>query len=365
MHVVQVLAALSVGGSEYVVAELSEHLRERGDRVTVIGRDGPLAARIHACGAELLDWPIGRKRLGTLKLVRRLADWISENQPDIVHVHSRLPAWICHLALRRLDRDARPVFITSMHGQYSVSAYSAVMARGDHVIAVSDHIRSFSLEHYAFLEEDKISTIHGGISRQAFPRGHHPDPAWFAGTLAEFPELESKRILLLPGRLSRYKGHAMFLELIASIREHHPDVHGVVLGQTRPGSRYQAELEGLAQRERVTANVSFVGLRHDIRDWMSAADIVYNLCSDPPEAFGRVVPEALHLGVPVLAWDHGGVREVLAEMFPQGAVRPNRFPDLLEKTRQFLEQPPEVPASSAFGLAESMQKTVALYHRLT
>ena len=127
MHVVQALVSLGIGGSELVAVEITEHLRAAGHRVTVVAANGPLEDRVHASGAQLLAWPIGRKRLGTLRYIRKLRNWLLENQPDIVHVHSRLPAWICHLALRKIPEDKRPVFITSMHGQYSVSSYSEIM----------------------------------------------------------------------------------------------------------------------------------------------------------------------------------------------------------------------------------------------
>ena len=361
MHVVQVLAALSVGGSELVTAELSEFLTGEGHEVTVLGAPGPLSGRVGKCGAELLEWPVGRKRLATLKYIGRLSEWLAERRPDIVHVHSRLPAWVCWRAIRRLAPERRPVFITSMHGQYTVSAYSAVMARGDRVIAVSDHIREFTLANYDFIDAGRIVTIHGGVSDADFPYGHRPDDAWYAGLFEEFPELQGKRILLLPGRLSRYKGHATFIEMIGALLADDPDVHGVIAGQGRPGSRYLAELEGLAERAGVLDNVTFTGLREDIREWMAAADIVYSLCSDPPEAFGRVVPEALHLGIPVIGWNHGGVAETLAAMFPEGAVRPDSRRALLAKTRAFLERRPHVPDSDAFDLRDSMNKTLALY----
>ncbi len=100
-----------------------------------------------------------------------------------------------------------------------------------------------------------------------------------------------------------------------------------------------------------------------MRDWLSASDIVFSLCSDPPEAFGRTVPEALHLGVPVIGWDHGGVQEVLAEVFPAGSVPPGDHAQLLKRSRDFLRQCPEVARNAAFGLQESMQKTMAVYHQ--
>jgi glycosyltransferase involved in cell wall biosynthesis len=88
------------------------------------------------------------------------------------------------------------------------------------------------------------------------------------------------------------------------------------------------------------------------------------LCSDPPEAFGRTVPESLHLGVPVIGWSHGGVAEVLNLMFPQGAVSPGDRAALLARTRKFLDQRPEVVQSDRFGLNESMRQTLALYQSL-
>jgi glycosyltransferase involved in cell wall biosynthesis len=361
MHVVQALVSLGIGGSEMVAVEITEHLRAAGHRVTVVAADGPLANRVHAAGAELLDWPIGRKRLGTLRCIKRLRSWLLDNPADIVHVHSRLPAWICYLAMRKIPASRRPVLITTMHGQYSVSAYSAVMARGDHVVAVSEHIREYTLKNYLPAESPNLHTIHGGTSRRDFPFGYRPGKKWFQKTFREFPELNGKRILLLPGRLSRYKGHATFIELLAVLRAEYADIHAVILGRARPGSRYINELEGLAERYGLVDQLTFCGARTDMRDWMSASSIVFNLCSDPPEAFGRIVPEALSLGVPVIAWNHGGVREVLQEMFPPGAVDPDNLPALIQKTREFLDHPPMVENSEAFSLHNSMEQTMKLY----
>ena len=310
-----------------------------------------------------LTWigPLAVSELGTLTYIKRLANWLEKHQPDIVHAHSRLPAWICWRAIASLDPAVRPKFVTSMHGQYTVSFYSAVMARGDRVIAVSNHIRDFSLKNYRFAEPEKIITIHGGTSRSAFPAGYQPPETWKTQTFREFPELKGKRILLLPGRLSRYKGHAAFIDLVTRLHEQFPDVHGVILGQARTGSRYLAELEGLAQKGKVLDRISFTGLRADIREWMALSSIVFNLCSDPPEAFGRTVPEALRLGVPVIAWAHGGVKEILEEMFPVGAVKVNSYDSLLEKTRQFLEHAPVISENKAFLLSGSMEKHLDLY----
>ncbi len=362
MHVVQALVSLSIGGSELVAIETTEFLRAAGHRVTVLAANGPLASRVNAAGADLLDWPIGRKRLGTLRYIRRLRDWLLENQPDIVHVHSRMPAWICFLALRKLPVDRRPVFITTMHGQYSVSSYSAILARGDQVIAVSRHIRDYTLKNYLAPHSPRLHTIYGGTSREDFPYGYQPASDWYQNTYTEFPQLKNKRILLLPGRLSRYKGHATFIELLNVLQSEFGHIHAVILGRAKPGSRYINELEGLAERHGLGDKLTFCGARTDMRDWMAASHLVFSLCSDPPEAFGRIVPEALSLGVPVIAWDHGGVAEILKLMFPAGAVEPDHLPALIQKTRDFLRTKPNVKNSDAFSLQVSMVETMSLYH---
>lgn len=361
MHILQALVSLNLGGSEMVAVETTEYLRSMGHRVTVVAAHGPLSGRVSNCGAAVLDWPIGKKRLSTLSLIKRLRHWLAENRVDIVHVHSRLPAWICYLAMRKLPKDQRPVLITSVHGQYSVSFYSAIMARGDWVIAVSNHIRNYTLKNYLPEGSPRLRTIYGGTAQRDFPFGFRPSDDWFKATFAEFPQLENKRILLLPGRLSRYKGHATFIELFAALEKEFEDIHAVILGRAKPGSRYINELEGLAERYGITEKLTFCGARTDMREWMSASSIVFNLCSDPPEAFGRTIPEALSLGVPAIGWDHGGVAEVLSVMFPAGAVEADNYHELLDRTREFLLNRPQVTRNETFSLQSSMQKTLELY----
>jgi len=360
MHVVQALAALSIGGSEFVATELTEHLRRQGHRVTVLAAPGPLSERVQAAGAEVLPWPVNRKRLSTLRYIPRLRQWLERERPDLVHVHSRLPALLVWRALRKLSRDLRPALVTSMHGHYSVSRYSSHMARGDAVIAVSEAIRRYTVHNYP-VDPARVHVVHGGASRDAFPYGFRPDAAWRRATVERFPELEGKRWLCLPGRLSRYKGHGDFINLVAGLASDYPDIHGLIVGAGRVGSRYHDELVGLAIAGGVRDRITFTGERDDIREWMAASDVVFNLCSDPPEAFGRTVLEALCLGRPVVAWNHGGVAEILAELYPFGAVPPDNPAALRAQTATFLRQAPPVDRTEAFSLEASMQSTLDVY----
>jgi glycosyltransferase involved in cell wall biosynthesis len=364
MHIVQALVSLNIGGSELVATELSEYLVSKGNKVTIIAADGPLGARARASGSEHLDWPIGKKRLSTLRYIKYLGKWFADERPDIVHVHSRLPAWICWRAIKRVAVEHQPLLVTSMHGHYSVSRYSSVMARGGKTIAVSEHIRNYTLKNYPFVRPEDVVTIHGGASREMFPFAHQPAPGWREVTEKEFPELKHKRWLLLPGRITRWKGHVDFMHLIGALARDFPDVQGLFVGGGKPGSRYQLELETLAEKTGIGDKITFTGNRLDIRDWMSESEMVFNLSNDPPEAFGRTVLESLCLGCPVIAWNHGGASEILAEMFPEGAVDLLDYRQLESRTRRFLAKRPVVGNSKAFSLETSMGKHLAVYKDL-
>lgn len=361
MHIVQALVSLNVGGSELVATELAEFLVQQGHQVTVIAADGPLGQRVAQSGAGHLDWPIGKKRLSTLRYVRRMRQWLAEHRPDVVHVHSRWPAWICWRAISGLPANQQPAFITTMHGHYSVSPYSAVMARGARVIAVSEHIRRYTQANYPNVNPDHIVTIHGGASRDDFPYGYVPTAQWREQAEHSFPELAGKRWLMLPGRVTRWKGHSEFIRLLAGLLDDFPDIQGVFVGGCREGSSYQRELQALADQLGLDDKLTFTGNRLDIRDWMAGAELIFNLSNNPPEAFGRTVLEALCLGRPVLCWKHGGAAEIMARMFPQGAVKPGDMAALEARTRDFLTTPPTVPPSQAFTLDESMRQHLDVY----
>ena len=363
-HIVQVSADLNLGGSQMVAVELAEASRAAGYQATVIAAAGPLQARIKAVGARHLDWPVGKKKLRTLGLIKRLRQWLLDEQVDLIHAHSRLPAWLVYRALKKIPADIRPRFVTTMHGHYSVSPYSAVMAKGDAVIAVSEFIRRYTLDSYPQTPSDQLTVIYGGASEKDCPYNYQPDSDWWPAVLRQFPELEGKTLLCLPSRLSRTKGHLQYLDMFAQLAGQDPQLHTVFVGGGRAGSSYHKKIESRIEANHLQGRVTHTGPRQDVRDWMAASAIVFNLSDDPPEAFGRTVLEALRLGRPVIAWNHGGAAEILARMFPQGAVEPGNMTAMAERAREFLQQPPTVPDTSAFSLRSSMQKHLELYQSL-
>ncbi|QDU37254.1 2-deoxystreptamine glucosyltransferase [Maioricimonas rarisocia] len=365
LTVLQVLPALDSGGVERGTLEVAEELVRRGHRSTVVSAGGRMVNRLMASGSEHFSMPIGAKSPFTLRHVPAFRRLLLHVRPDILHVRSRMPAWIAWLAWRSLPAEHRPRFLTTAHGMYSVNRYSAIMTRGEKVIAVSNTIRDYLLQNYPALPEDRIHVIHRGVAPETFPYGFQPTSSWKSKFLADHPRAAGKPIITLPGRITRLKGHPEFLDLMNSLKNAGVDAHGLIVGGAAPGKeRYLRELEADVASRGLSEHVTFTGHRRDIQEIFSISQMVLSL-SRKPESFGRTVLEAINLGVPVIGHDMGGVGEVLAQLFPSGRVPPGDAEALCQQVRQFLEHPPEVPQNTRFTLQEMLDKTLDIYDALT
>ena len=345
LTVVQLLPALNAGGVERSTLEIGAALVAAGHRSVVISAGGRLSGTLEAQGSEHVTLDIGRKSLATLRHVGSLRRLFAQVRPDIVHARSRLPAWIGWHALRGM-RDARPHFVTTVHGRNSPGRYSAILTRGERVICVSNSLRDYVVAHWPEAAA-RIEVITRGIDPQEFPRGFTPDADWLARFAAEFPQLQEGRLLLLPGRGTRLKGHADAIELVATLRARSIDARLLLLGAREPGREaYVAEIEALARQHGVADVVAITPPRADVREMYAAAALVLQL-SRQAESFGRTVVEALSIGRPVLGYAHGGVGELLAGLYPAGSVELGDSAHLAERAAQLLQAAPPVSLNSS------------------
>lgn len=364
MKVVQILPELNAGGVERGTVELAALLVRQGHQALVISNGGRLVPELEAAGARHLPLPVHRKSPVSLLQVRPLRRILIEERPDILHFRSRVPGWLAWLAWRRLDPGSRPALVSTVHGFYSVNRYSAVMTRGERVIAVSESVRRYVLENYPQVPADRLRVIPRGLEPAGYV-GYQPDAAWLGRWRGEHPELAGKRVLLLPGRITRLKGHEEFFGLLAALKAGGLPVHGLVAGDTHPKKRaYLAGLRELAGRLGIAAEVTFLGHRTDLRELMVVSDVVCAL-SRQPESFGRTVLEALALGRPVVGYDCGGVGELLETLYPAGRVTPGDPAALLEKARAALAAPQQpAPVGPPFTLEAMCAATLAVYQEL-
>lgn len=363
LTVVQVLPALQSGGVERGTLEVGKHLVDHGHRSIVISAGGRLVDRLLREGSEHVTWDIGSKNPWTFRLVPLLRRFLIENKVDILHARSRMPAWICYLAWKGMNPATRPRFITTVHGLYSVNAYSAVMVKGEKIIAVSEAAMDYIVRSYPKIERERIELIPRGVEPAEFPYGFKPTTEWLGAWQAEHPQLAGRKILCLPARITRLKGHHEFIELVAQLRAQGMDVHGLIVGGEDPNRLgYAAEVRQAVHDRGLDDAISFTGGRLDIREIYSISDIVFSL-STKPESFGRTVLEALCMGVPVVAYDHGGVSEILRTLYPTGRVEPENMEQLVATTVKLLETPDRVNPDNPYTLRNMLDRTLAVYER--
>lgn len=360
LTVVQLLPALQSGGVERSTLEIAAALVQAGHRALVVSAGGRLLPALRACGAEHINLDIGRKSPTTLRHIASLRRLFGEVGADIVHARSRLPAWLGWCALRTLPLRARPRFVSTVHGLNSPSRYSAVMTFGERVICVSQTVHDYVRQHYPRTDPGRLTVIPRGIDAAQFPRRPAPDPAARDALARLWPALgEGERLLLLPGRGTRLKGHGDGLRLLAALRRAGEPVRLWLPGAREPGREaYLCELEAQAQALGVADAVLFSAPTARIAEAYAASDLVLQL-SRKPEAFGRTVVEALAVGRPVLGWAHGGVGELLRQWQPQGAVAAFDEAALLAQAQTLLARPPapitRLPASLQAMQAATLQ----------
>ena len=364
LTVVQMLPALESGGVEKGTLEVGKYLVDHGHRSIVISAGGRLVAQLERDGSEHIAWPVGTKRLTTLRYIWKVRAFLARERPDILHLRSRLPAWIGYRAWKGLPPGKRPHLVTTVHGPYTPGRYSSVMVRGERVIAISDMIRAYILKNYPWVDPAIIRVIPRGVDPHAYPHGYKPPAEWLANWRTQYPQLAGKYVITLPGRLTRWKGQEHLLRIIAGLKQRGLPVHGVLVGDAHPRKQYFVdELRAQVRAMGLENDITFTGHRSDMKEIMAASDVVLSLSLEP-EAFGRVSLEALTLGVPVAAYDHGGVAEQLAAVFPEGRVPVGDTASAEALLARWHGQRPSVPTRNPFTLERMLDSTLGVYHEL-
>ena len=307
--VLQVLPALGAGGGvERGTMEIAQAIVGAGWRSLVVSSGGPMAHEFTRVGAQHFILPLASKNPLVMRAnIQRLADLMDAEDVDIVHARSRAPAWSSYFAARQTGRR----FVTTFHGTYSTGnwvkrRYNSVMIRGERVIAISAFIAGHVRRVYG-VPASRIRVIHRGVDLERF------DPARVSAdrvvALANQWRLpDGMPVVMLPGRLTRWKGQTVFIEAIAKLGRH--DIRALLVGSEQNRAAYRSELEALVEHHGLGDVVHIVDHCKDMPAAYMMADVVVS-ASTNPEAFGRVIPEAQALGRPVVATDHGGARETV------------------------------------------------------
>jgi len=330
--VLQVLPSLITGGVERGTIEMAQALVAAGWQAVVASSGGPLVREIERAGARHVTLPLASKNPLVMRAnISRLAEVIEQHTIDIVHARSRAPAWSALWATRRIGRH----FVTTFHNAYGEGSrlkhiYNSVMAKGERVIAISDFVGTHVAQVYG-VSSDRLRVIPRGVDFVRFAPDHIG--AERLVTLARQWQLpDGAPVVMLPGRLTRWKGQLMLIEAIALLDR--SDVRCLFVGSG--DARYRRELEAHAAKLGLGGAVEIVDECRDMPAAYMLADVVVS-ASTSPEGFGRVVVEAQAMGRPVVATSHGGARETVVPGSTGWLV------------------PPGDPRALADGLAEALK----------
>ncbi|WP_237215130.1 glycosyltransferase family 4 protein, partial [Falsiroseomonas oryziterrae] len=304
--ILQVLPALVSGGVERGTIEIAEAIAGAGYRPLVASAGGPLVAEVERMGGGHVTLPLDAKSPAAIwRNAAALADLVRREEVAILHARSRGPAWSAWLAARRSGAH----FVTTYHGAYNEGfpgkrLYNSVMARGERVIAISRFIAGL-IEQRHGTPRDRIRLIPRGVD----PRRFDPSAVPGADVLAlreAWGAAPGQPVVLLPARLTRWKGQGVLVEALARL----PGVIGVLAGGGNDA--FARELQDRAAALGLGPRLVLAGHVDRLDVALLAADVVLHASTDP-EAFGRTVIEAQCMARPVVASDLGGPRETVEE----------------------------------------------------
>lgn len=363
MRVLQALPALHSGGVERGTVEFAAELVKRGHTSFVLSNGGPMVTDLESRGSTHFSRPIHRKSPASFGQILPVRKLLKDLKPDVVHVRSRMPAWIVWLAWRGLPATERPALVSSFHGMYSVNPYSAIMAKADHVIAVSECVRDYVDRNFS-VPPERMTVIQRGVDVDSF-QSRSLEQSWIESFYSEFPHLAGKRLIMMPGRISRWKGQMLFLDAMVRLCAERDDLHGIVVGGVEPGKdRFMKELLARQQELGLQNHLTFLGQRNDISELYRLCSLVCHM-STKPEPFGRTVTEALASGTPVAAFDRGGAAETLRACFPEGLVPPDDTDSFVKTALSLVDQPtPIIQIPQRFRLEAQTETTLAVYEQL-
>ena len=311
--VLQVLPAMANGGVERGTIEIADAIVRAGGRALVASAGGANLGRLERVGAEHFAMPLAAKTPWTiLANRRRLRRLIEDERVSIVHARSRAPAWAAGPAARA----AGVPFVTTYHGSYNEGSwlkklYNRIMVSSDRVIAISTFIAELIRQRYG-TPASRVCVIHRGADLNVFNPAA-VGPGRLLKLQNDWGIREDTRVVLLPGRLTRWKGQGVLIEAFAALKARGTiaDVTVVLAGDAEGRTGYQRELERLCRKHRFSGReIVFAGQCNDMPAAIMLADVVVS-ASVEPEAFGRVMAESGAMGKPVIASSIGAAPEIV------------------------------------------------------
>lgn len=321
----QIIPELGAGGAEQGCIDIAAEIVKADAKAIVVSHGGYRVPELERIGATHIDLPVHSKNPFVMwRNIKRLKKLIKKHDVDIIHVRSRAPAW----SAWRACKNSTARYMTTCHAPYNIGneakrKYNSAIAQGEVVIAISEYVAQYLVNNYD-IEPNKIRLIHRGIPMDKFhPAFVTPERMIDLATQWRIPD--SANIVMLPGRITRWKGHHVLIEAMAKLK--HDDLFCVLIGSDQGRTEYRAELEDAIAKHNLQSRIRIIDQCNDMPTAYMLAGVVVSASTDP-EGFGRIPVEAQAMGRPIIATNHGGAKEtVIAGQ--TGWLIPHSDPDAL------------------------------------
>lgn len=358
MHVLQILPALNEGGVERGTVDFNREIVHRGHRSTIISAGGQLVSQIEQAGGQHLTMDVASKNpLSAPRRVRRLRQLIQKCNPDIIHVRSRVPAWLAHYA----NRPARPL-VSTVHGFNSINAYSRIMTCADLVICGSQAVIAHIQKAYK-VPPEIIRLVHRGFDPTAFNPAHLDHN--FIEDFQKRHHLDGHFVFLAVGRITAWKGYREIITALALARAQLPPFKLLIVGGIQKGQEeYAAELQQLVAQHHLSNQIIFTGSQSKVPEIYHCANIVISNTTSKPETFGRTMVEALAMERPVIASAQGGALDIIRPGQNGWLIPPGDQAALVHALIAAIEHPfsgIRADVLQRFSLELMVNKTLAVY----
>ena len=310
--VLQILPELETGGVETGTIEIASALQEKGIKNFVASQGGRMVYELEKIGVDHLSLPLKSKNYFIMKKnAKLLADYIRKNHINIVHARSRAPAWSAYWAAKETGAH----FVTTFHGTYGLGPwgikkfYNKIMTYGERVIVISNHIKEHILKNYPQTSADKLRLIHRCADIERFS----PEAVTQARLIKKIEEYniaDDKPVLLLPGRITRWKGQHILIHALHLMKNQ--NYYCIIAGDSQGRQEYLEYLKKLAHKYKLEGRIGFFGRYTDAPALMMNAMVILSTAIEP-EAFGRISVEGQAMGKIVVASNIGGTLDTIID----------------------------------------------------
>jgi glycosyltransferase involved in cell wall biosynthesis len=349
--IMQIIPAMVNGGVERGVIDIAKAIKNAGFESIVVSSGGMLTYQLKEAKVNHIELDVRSKNLiSLLSRINKLKNLIIENQVDIIHVRSRMPALIAYFAAKKTNVK----IISTVHGNYSLDLaffknfflkkiYNAMMLKADHIIAVSNFIKKYLIENYCKDKQnfnskiiDKISVIHRGVDLKYF------DPtkvtqSRIVNLINDWKIPEDKKIILFPARFTAWKGHYFLINSLKKVfsEKNNQNFFCIIAGSDHGHVKYRKKIEDYIIKLGLSENIKIVGVCKDMPTAYAISDIVIS-ASIKAEAFGRIATETQAMKKIIIATKIGGALETTIEGETGFLVEVNNEEEFAEKINQAL-----------------------------